>query len=60
MVTHQKPPSGFKEMNGKIGYKHVCLYKKEREIRTGTKFTGDEMRYAWYSRYLYPPFLNKL
>jgi hypothetical protein len=47
-------------MNGKIDHKHVCLYKKEREIRTGTKSAGDEMRYAWYPRYLYPLFLNKL
>ena len=43
MVTHQKPPSDFKEMNRKIGYKYVCLYKKERELRTGTKFAGDEI-----------------
>jgi hypothetical protein len=31
-------------MNAEIGYKYVCLYKKEREIRTTTKFAWDEMR----------------
>jgi hypothetical protein len=27
-------------MNGKIGHKSVCLYKKEREVRIGTKSAG--------------------
>ncbi len=30
-------------MNGKMGHKYVCFYKKEREVRTGTKSAGDEI-----------------
>ncbi|MGD9044618.1 MAG: hypothetical protein PVG06_12940 [Desulfobacterales bacterium] len=47
-------------MNKNIRHNYVYFDKKEPEVRTGIKSAGDEMRYAWYPRYLYPPFSNKL